>query len=230
MKVEGGKETFELQRALEDPVSLIYKGRRGRRTAARRGEPSVLQMYWRFLVAGLTRHTQTGAVVPSQRFLVDQMIAPVPADYRGDVVELGAGTGVLTMRLAAKCSDANITACEINPILARDTHARVSAADLGSRVRVTPQPAEEVLATCHRRPAQWRPKFVISGIPLGNLRKESALELIRQIYNALMPGGMYIQFQYSLLDRKKIKTTFSRLRTVPVLLNFPPAFVYYATK
>jgi phospholipid N-methyltransferase len=187
-------------------------------------------MHWRFLVAALTRHTQTGAVVPSQRFLVDRMIAPVPANYRGNVVELGAGTGVLTMRLAARCSDANIMACEINPILAQDTQARVSAADLGGRVRVTTQSAQEVLASCRRRPDQARPQFVISGIPLGNLAKESAIDLIRRIYDALLPGGMYIQFQYSLLDRKKIKARFSRLRTVPVFLNFPPAVVYYATK
>ena len=39
---------------------------------------------------------------------------------------------------------------------------------------------------------------------------------------------MYIQFQYSLMDRKKIQKRFASLRTVPVLLNFPPAVVYYA--
>jgi phospholipid N-methyltransferase len=39
---------------------------------------------------------------------------------------------------------------------------------------------------------------------------------------------MYIQFQHSLLDRKKIRTSFSNLRTVPAFLNFPPAVVYYA--
>jgi phospholipid N-methyltransferase len=56
------------------------------------------------------------------------------------------------------------------------------------------------------------------------------LELVGAISRALAPGGMYIQFQYSLIDRKKIKANFSRLTTVPVLLNFPPAVVYYAQK
>ena len=41
---------------------------------------------------------------------------------------------------------------------------------------------------------------------------------------------MYIQFQHSLLDRKKIRTRFSNLCTNPVFLNFPPAVVYYARR
>ena len=41
---------------------------------------------------------------------------------------------------------------------------------------------------------------------------------------------MYIQFQYSLLDRKRVRSRFKLLRTVPVLLNIPPAVVYYAQR
>ena len=75
-----------------------------------------------------------------------------------------------------------------------------------------------------RRPAE---KLLL---PLANLRRDLVLALIEAISQALAPGGMYIQFQYSLLDRKKVKAKFSKLTTVPVLLNFPPAVVYYARK
>ena len=76
--------------------------------------------YLRFFWAGLVKHGQTGGIVPSQRFLIAKMIAPVPETYRGQIIELGAGTGALTMRLAARCPEARILACEINPALARD--------------------------------------------------------------------------------------------------------------
>jgi len=79
-----------------------------------------LASYWRFLLAGLFNQGQTGALLPSQRFLIDKMIAPVPPDYRGEVLELGPGTGVLTRRLAARCPGARIVACEINPTFAHD--------------------------------------------------------------------------------------------------------------
>jgi phospholipid N-methyltransferase len=189
----------------------------------------LLASYLNFMWAGLFKGGQTGALVPSQRFLVDQMIAPVPADYRGEVVELGAGNGALTRRLAARCPRARVLACEINPVLARDTAENVAAAGLSSRVQVISDAAENVLPRLQRRGGR-KVDFVISGIPLGILSKERVFRLIDIICQSLGPGGMYIQFQYSLLDRRKIRARFSKLRTVPVLLNLPPAVVYYAQK
>jgi phospholipid N-methyltransferase len=188
-----------------------------------------LASYWRFLLAGLTNSYQTGAVVPSQRFLIDKMIAPVPPGYRGQILELGAGTGALTLRLAAKCPQARILACEINPVLAQDTKHRLARAGLNGRVELVSGAAEHLLSAIAKK-RMPQPDFILSGIPLGNLAREQVLTLIGGINRALASGGLYIQFQYSLIDRKKIKQTFSRLRTVPVLLNLPPAFIYYAQK
>jgi phospholipid N-methyltransferase len=72
--------------------------------------------------------------------------------------------------------------------------------------------------------------YILSGIPLGNLDREQVCQLIDDVAAALRHEGMFIQFQYSLIDRKKIKVRFARMRTVPVLLNVPPAVVYYAQK
>jgi len=188
-----------------------------------------LASYWRFLLAGLFKQSQTGALLPSQRFLIDKMIAPVPCDYRGEVLELGPGTGVLTRRLAARCPGARILACEINPAFAHALEYDLGLARLGRRVQVICDSAEHLLASMRRRGAE-QPEFIISGIPLGNLTRQMTLALINHISEALAPGGWYIQFQYTLMDRKKIKGKFPWLRTVPVLLNAPPAVVYYARK
>ncbi len=185
--------------------------------------------YWRFLLAALMNQSQMGAVVPSQRFLIDRMISPVPPDYRGQILELGAGNGALTIRLAARCPQARIIACEINPTLARDLRTRMDGAQLGRRVEVVSDSAEHFLSQLRHRGARGL-DFVISGIPLAHLTREQVFALTGSIHRGLAPGGMYIQFQHSLIDRKKIKATFSRLRTVPVFLNFPPAVVYYAQK
>jgi phospholipid N-methyltransferase len=185
--------------------------------------------YGRFLVAGLLRHHQTGGIVPSQRYLVETMIAPVPREFAGHILELGVGTGALTLRLAKRCPAAQIIGCEINPALARDAQARLAAAGLEDRVTIKTEPAEVFMA-------QWRRQektpfdFLFSGIPLGNVPGPQAEKLIQSICQCLRPGGMYVQFQHSLLDRKRIKAAFRKLRTIPVLANFPPAFVYYACK
>ncbi len=187
-----------------------------------------LAHYWKFLVAGLVEQGQTGALIPSQRFLVQRMISPVPVSYRGLIVELGAGTGSLTLRLAARCPQARIVACEINPKLARLLETDIEAKGLASRVKVIADAAEEYLDQL--APLPDKPGFVISGIPLGTLPGELVVRLVSAIRAALPPGGMYIQFQHSLIDRKRIMAAFSSVRTVPVLLNVPPAFVYYARK
>jgi phospholipid N-methyltransferase len=113
--------------------------------------------------------------------------------------------------------------------MARHIRWTLASARLSGRVEVVLDSAEHLLSQMHRRGAKL-PEFIISGIPLGTLKREQVEGLVGAISRSLGPGGMYIQFQYSLLDRKKIKARFSRLRTVPVLLNFPPAVVYYARK
>jgi phospholipid N-methyltransferase len=157
------------------------------------------------------------------------MIAPVPRDYRGQIVELGAGSGVLTTRLAARCPGARILACEINPILAADSRDNLTRAGHDGRVEVVSASAEHLLSEMGRR-GMAKPDFIISGIPLGNLGREKAGTLLDAIRRTLGEGGMYIQFQHSLLDRKKIRARFPNTRIVPAFLNFPPAVVYYAQR
>jgi phospholipid N-methyltransferase len=86
-----------------------------------------LTTYLHFFRAGLVKHGQTGGIVPSQRFLIAKMIAPVPETYRGQVIELGAGSGALTLGLAARCPETRILACEINPALASVPGSRTCA-------------------------------------------------------------------------------------------------------
>jgi len=185
--------------------------------------------YLHFLWAGVMKQGQTGALLPSQRFLIAKMIAPVPETYRGQIVELGSGNGAITLRLAAKCQEARILACEINPILARDNRWNLAMAGVNGRVEVTSDSAEHLLSEI-RRKGMEKPDFIISSIPLGNFGKQRVFTIIDAISRTLAPGGMYIQYQHSLLDRKKIRAKFSNVRTLPVPLNFPPAVVYYASR
>ena len=185
--------------------------------------------YLHFFWAGLAKQGQTGAVLPSQRFLIAKMIAPIPVGYCGQIVELGAGTGALTVRLAKKCPEARILACEINPTLAADSNYNLLQAGLNGRVKMVSDSAEHVLAEMARKGIQ-KPDYVLSGIPLGNFGRRRTMALIDAIGRTVREGGLYIQFQHSLLDQKRIRARFPNLRTVPVLLNFPPAVVYYARR
>ena len=190
---------------------------------------NTLATYLNFFRAGLLNQGQTGGIMPSQRFLIGRMIAPVPVSYGGQIIELGAGTGALTLRLAARCPRARVLACEINPVLARDTRECLKEAGLLGLVEVLTGPAQPLLREMGRGGIA-KPDFIISGIPLANLGVDKTHALLDTIQQSLNQGGMYVQFQHSLLDRKHIRARFPNLRTVPVVLNFPPAFVYYARR
>ncbi len=185
--------------------------------------------YLNFFWAGVAKQTQTGAIFPSQRYLIEKMIAPIPRDYRGVIAELGAGTGALTLRLAKRCPAAKILACEINPVLANHLRHNLDRAGINGQVQVVRDAAEQVLSELTDKKGK-RLDYIVSGIPLGNTSRRKTVALLRCIGKTLSRDGLYIQFQHSLLDRKKIQAMFSAVRTVPVLLNFPPAFVYYARK
>jgi phosphatidylethanolamine/phosphatidyl-N-methylethanolamine N-methyltransferase len=186
--------------------------------------------YLHFIWAGLAKHGQTGAILPSQRFLIEKMIAPIPETYTGEIIELGAGNGALTLRLAAKCPAARILACEINPALARASRRNLRAAGINGRVKVTSDSAEHLLSQQQRRRGTDKAEFIVSGIPLGNLGKRQSEALLDSIGSTLAPKGMYIQFQHFMADLVKVKARFPNLRLAPVLLNLPPAVVYYARK
>jgi phospholipid N-methyltransferase len=190
---------------------------------------AILASYIHFFWAGLAKQPQTGAFLPSQRFLVDTMISPVPRNYRGKIVELGTGNGILTKRLAGRCPEAQILACEINPVLAQDARNNLARAGINGRVQVFTSPAEELLAQIIRQGTE-KPGFVISCLPLANFERTTVVELVQAARRALADGGLFIQMQHLMCDRHNVRAVFPRLRTVPVFLNLPPAFVYFGQK
>ena len=157
-----------------------------------------LQFFW----AGVVKHLQTGSVIPCQRFLVQRMIAPIPADYTGRVVELGSGTGGLTMRLAARCPKATILACEINPVLAEITRRNLLKAGVNGRVQVRAQSAQQLLPELMVSSAK-KPGYIVSGLPIGNLRKRKVLELLHAVTHVLPEKWNHLKEMEPKLFRKR---------------------------
>jgi len=188
-----------------------------------------LKSYLDFFWAGLAKYPQTGTVLPSQRFLLERMVAPIPEGFKGRIVELGTGTGCLTLRLAARCPEARIVSCDINPVLAEDARQNLLRAGVNGNVKVLTAPAQELLRQILNGERE-RPRYVVSALPLGNLGKQTVLSLIDSIKALLPDDGMFIQVQCFMADRKHVRNAFPKMRTEMVLLNVPPAFVYYAPK
>jgi len=191
------------------------------------GKSSPLAGYLHFFWAGVAKHLQTGSFFPSQKVLVQAMIAPVPPGYSGLVLEFGSGTGSLTVQLAARCPKAKIVSCELNPVLADDTRRNLDRAGVNGQVQVRNRPAQEILAEFKKLPEPW-PGYIISALPLGNLRKHVVQELLHNSSHLLGDKGVFVQAQNFLFDLKHVRGAFKTVRTVHILRNIPPVFVYYA--
>ncbi len=161
-----------------------------------------------------------GAVVPSSRFLTEKMLKPVDFKTARILVELGAGTGVMTRAILNKMhSQARLAAFEINPSFVQELrtvrHPRFTLIDAS---------AERL--TDHIQNVD----VIVSSLPLMAFPKRTVKRILCEVKDALKPGGLFIQYQYSLKSHALLKKHFSDVTLDFTPLNIPPAFVYQCRK
>ncbi len=152
-----------------------------------------------------------GSITPSSEALCRAMIASVEC-----VAELGAGDGVLTRWILDQMSpDATLDAFEISNTLADKL---VAMDDPRMTVR-----------TCSAEYLSGEYDVIFSGLPLLSLPPELREAILRAVYNALGPKGVFVQFQYTSLTQPDLSRYFTWERQ-RVLKNVPPAWVYRCTR
>ena len=139
-----------------------------------------------FLKHFLARPKQVGSVLPSSSYLTESMAREVYWDEARTVVELGAGTGVLSRRIREHARDARVFLFETQPELARKLHEEFpdyiccpSAENLNDSLAVNG--AAEV-------------DCILSGLPFFNFSPAVRMGLICQIDEALKPEGNSLRF------------------------------------
>lgn len=173
-----------------------------------------------FLKQGIRNIRQTGSLVGSSVHLSKQMTKDINFQQPLHIVELGAGTGTMTRYiLSAMNKQTSLTAFEINPVL----FGKLNRLDDHRLVKVN-QNVLQLPEYVYDESVD----YIISGLPLANIRKRQKLNILDACKRVLKPGGHYIQFQYSLNDVSLLKRNFSSVKYGFTLLNIPPAVIYYA--
>jgi len=158
-----------------------------------------------------------GAVAPSSPFLVKTMTKHVDFKEAIYLVELGAGTGVLTKELLSSMrADATLLCFETNP-----KFIKLLKEIKDSRLKLIEDSAVHM-----GKYLQRKADYILSGIPIGGMDAKEEEALLDTIASSLASQGKYIQFQYSLLSRKRIKQRFANVEYSGTILNIPPALVY----
>jgi phospholipid N-methyltransferase len=160
-----------------------------------------------------------GAVLPTSRWAVRDMLDMADVRAADLVVELGAGTGVQTGELLARMGpDARLLAFEIDPRLAKLLRERYD----DPRLQVVSDSAEHLDAHLGGR----RPDVVVSALPYTSLDTDLRGRLLDLLPRAIAPGGTVLVIQYSPLMQPELRKRFGSVRRRMSVRNVPPAFLF----
>ncbi len=185
--------------------------------------PAIASDPWMFFRRWLANPLQMGSVVPSSPALCRRITAQVTRAREEAVLELGAGTGVISGALLAAGIPADrLMVVEIVPAMA-DHLRRILPG-----VRVVQGDARALPALI---PVEWHGRIgtVICGIPLVMLPLAEQRRFINAI-EAVAPGRGFLHYSYcatSPLPWRKHQMTAKREAWTP--LNLPPASVWRYT-
>ncbi|MFP4131323.1 class I SAM-dependent methyltransferase [Thiohalospira sp.] len=182
-----------------------------------------MQNSTRFLKKFLDSPATVGSIIPSSRMLVSAMLAPVDWVRAETIVELGAGTGVITRAIEGRRrTDSTFLAFESDSQMRRDLNRQYP--DI-----LTEADAFHLHEALERRGLPDA-DCVISGLPFANFPRNQQAGLITAIHDALRPGGLFVAFQYTRQLQPYLDSVYGDIARRLVLFNIPPALVYICRK
>jgi phospholipid N-methyltransferase len=163
-----------------------------------------------------------GAISASSRSLGEKMLESIDFDKDKVLVELGPGTGVFTEIFIERMpEDAILLVFELNDRFYEQLKEKI----VDKRVHIIHDTAEKVEEYLQKYGHQ-KADAILSSLPLAMFSKELRESVLTASKNALIEGGTYVQFQYSLQAKKELEKNFKKVKIGWTVRNFPPAFVY----
>lgn len=177
----------------------------------------------RFLRAFLRSPRSVGSVIPSSSHLATAMVGPIDFSRSDVIVELGAGTGVFTERIARGLSPG-----ARGLVFERDEALRRTLEQTYSNLEFYPDALD--MASVVRSSTDKAVDAVVCSLPFANFPRQTSRRLAHDIHDVLRPGGKLFDVQYSTQMRRTFQAVFQDVSVSFVPLNVPPAFVYTCTK
>ncbi len=163
-----------------------------------------------------------GSIIPSSRFLVDQVLAPVDWERARLLVEYGPGVGTVTAQILKRMHrEARLVVIETNGDFVR--YLRRCLSD--PRLHVVHDSAAQVGAVLQRLslPAA---DYIISGIPLGSFPDALKAQIVDETRRALAPGGSFLVYQFTARVLPVLERSFGSVQRRFERRNIPPAQLF----
>lgn len=175
----------------------------------------------RFLKTLVAAPRLTGAVAPSGRALARAMATAAGSPRDGFIVELGPGTGPVTGALIENgVAEERLALIEYDSQFCRLLKARFPRAEI---IQGDAYDLPRALAAFKGQPIA----AIVSSLPLLNQPPARRVKLIGDAFALMGSQGAFVQFTYGLASPVPHDASrYSAVRSRPILLNLPPAFVW----
>lgn len=171
-----------------------------------------------FFKALIVNPRATGAVLPSSKFLAEEMVSHV-INRDATVLELGAGTGVITRALIENgISHHNIVVVEHSNELVKNLRKQFPFLTIieGNAAHVSSLLTEDIPEI----------NTIVSSLPLRSLPKLVTYSILKEVYAILPVGGRYIQYTYGIKQHPyELDSRWEKIYSKRIWLNLPPARV-----
>ncbi len=172
-----------------------------------------------FLRAFVANPRQVGAILPTSRWAVRDMLDLADVPRAELVVELGAGTGVQTGEILARLGpNARLVSLEIDPDLAKLLDERYD----DPRLQVVCDSAENLDAHLGGK----RADVLVSALPYTSFEAGLRRRVLDLLPVTLAPQGVLLVIQYSPLILRELRRRFPSVQQKITPWNVPPAFLY----
>ncbi|WP_369140590.1 class I SAM-dependent methyltransferase [Modestobacter versicolor] len=173
----------------------------------------------RFLRAFASNPRQVGAILPTSRWAVRDMLDLADVAGADLVVELGAGTGVSTGQILDRMhGSARLVALEIDPRLAGLLAQRYA----DPRLEVVCDSAENVRRHLDGAAAD----VLVCALPFTSLEPATRRRILDLLPQVLGRRGVAVVIQYSPLILPELRRLFPVVRQRMSPRNVPPAFLF----
>jgi phospholipid N-methyltransferase len=163
-----------------------------------------------------------GSIIPSSRFLVDQVLEPIDWERARVIVEYGPGVGTITGEILRRMHhDARLVAIETNRAFVRF----LSTSLPDPRLHVVHTSAAQVQSVLQQLGLPLA-SYIISGIPLGSMPEPVRADIVARSRAALAPGGAFLVYQFTSRVLPVLQQSFSDVRRGFERRNLPPAQLF----
>ena len=182
---------------------------------------------WGVFIEGFLKHpVMVGSIIPSSRFTIAKMLAPVRWDECRLFVEYGPGVGTFCRPVLDRLPrDGQLIVIDTNPLYIDYLRSVISdsrfTAVLGSAADV-----EDIV----RRHGHDHADYVLSGLPFSTLPDGVGPAIAAATHRVLRPGGAFLVYQFSARARDFMARHFRHIDQGFEPLNILPCQLFWGWK